>query len=406
MTAPLAAPLTPSALPWPARLSAAWQRHRGWLWREVVAVFLLTRLALVGLALLAQQFPLNPLYPDASVVARGWSFTPLLILDVWARWDSGWYFDIIQHGYYANGAISTVQSNLGFFPLYPLLVSGLTALLPPALHSWGAIILMGVLVSNILLLGGLVLLRQWVLGLTGDPAVARRTVLYLLLFPTGFFFSAFYTESTFLCFAAAALYAAQRRAWFWAALAGALLTLSRPLGILISVPLAWQYAAAAGWHVRRLRWNVLWFALLPLAFLAFCGWLYLRTGDFLATVHTRVAWSRGFAWPWQTLLDPNELYPYITPLEQGLTVLFLVGAVLALWRLPSLGLGLWALLLLAPPLFTHQLTSTSRYDVTVLPVFVVLAQLRRPTLHALLLTASAVGQAVLFVMWCRLYWVA
>jgi hypothetical protein len=389
------------------RWAEAWRRHRGWLWTDVVAVFLITRLALVALALVAGYFPNNANYPITSAAERGWAFTPVRLVDVWARWDSGWYLNVIEHGYYAPGDIRTVESNLGFFPVYPYLVKALTGLLPAAVRSVGATLLMGVLVSNAFLLGGLALLRQWVATLTGDEAVAQRTVLYLLLFPTGFFFSAFYTESTFLFFAVAALYAAQQRAWGWAAVAGALLTLTRPLGILIAVPLAWQYAEAAGWSVRRVRWDAAWFLLLPASFLAFCYWQYTLTGDFLATIHTRQAWARGFAWPWQTLLRPVEAVAYITPLEQVLTVVFVGGALLALWRLPSASLGVYALLLIAPPLFTGQLISTTRYYAVVVPVFVVLAQLgKHPSVDRAITILAAMAQALLFFVWCLFYWVA
>ncbi len=410
-TAPALAPSTarPGPLPLGHRLWALWQRHRAWLWADVLSVFLLTRLALVAIALFAPAFPTNAAYPLTSAAERGWQFTPVYLIDVWGRWDSGWYLDIIEHGYYARGDLRTVPSNLGFFPLYPYLVKALTAVVPAAARTPGVTLLAGALLSNALLLGALALLRPWVARLTGDPAVARRTVLYLLLFPTSFFFATFYTESTFLFFMVAALFAAQRRAWGWAGAAGALLTLTRPLGILIAVPLAWQYAQAAQWNFRNVRLNAAWFALMPAAFLALCYWQYTLTGDFLATLHHHAAWARGFAWPWTTLLHPFEslLYRYSTPLEQGLTVLFVAGALLALWRLPTPSLGLYALLLIAPPLFTGQLTSTARYDLVVVPVFVVLAQLgKHPTLDRAITLLAATAQALLFLAWCRFYWVA
>ena len=384
------------------RLSEAWRRHRGWLWRDVVAVFVITRLALLLVAWFADFFPKAP---DYAIAVRGWQFTPIYLVDVWGRWDSGWYIDLIQHGYYVAGDIRTVQSNLAFFPLYPFIVKALAALAP--VHSPGALLLTGVLVSNAFLLGALVLLRQWVARLLGDEAAARRTVLYLLLFPTGFFFSAFYAESTFLFFAVAALYAAQRRAWGWAFLAGTALTLSRPLGILIAVPLAWQYAEAARWNIRNLRPNAAWFTLMPLSLLAFFYWQYRLTGDLLATLDVRQAWSLTLSWPWDTLLHPLMAVGYLTPIEQGLTVIFVGGALLALWRLPSASLGVYALLLIAPPLFTGQMSSTERYYAVVVPVFVVLAQLgKHPTVDKVMTIVAPMMQALLFFVWCRFYWVA
>ena len=114
----------PAAAPYSARLAAAGQRHRGWFWTDVVSVFLLTRAALVVVGLFAGNFPSNLSYLIAIAPKRGWYFTPYRLVDVWGRWDSGWYIDIVRHGYNANGDIRTVQSNLGFFPLYPYTLLG------------------------------------------------------------------------------------------------------------------------------------------------------------------------------------------------------------------------------------------------------------------------------------------
>jgi hypothetical protein len=40
-------------------------------------------------------------------------------MEVFAAWDSGWYFDIARQGYYFNPA---GESSIAFFPLYPLLM--------------------------------------------------------------------------------------------------------------------------------------------------------------------------------------------------------------------------------------------------------------------------------------------
>jgi hypothetical protein len=73
----------------------------------------------------------NQLRRSASV-ARG-QFSPINLLDMWARWDSGWYLDIALNGYALRGPIETTQSNVAFFPLYPLLIRTLLLLVP---ESW------------------------------------------------------------------------------------------------------------------------------------------------------------------------------------------------------------------------------------------------------------------------------
>jgi hypothetical protein len=98
------------------RLLAAARR----LPRYPLEVFLWTRLAIwVGTLLAYLVFEAQyaqPLHTGGAedVVQHdvGWA------VDVWGRWDSGWFVSIAQHGYLDPG------HSTAFFPLYPLLIRG------------------------------------------------------------------------------------------------------------------------------------------------------------------------------------------------------------------------------------------------------------------------------------------
>jgi len=395
---------------WPKRIghwtAARWRQHQAWLVGDVLVPLLITRALLVLIAVLAGHLPTNPNYPITEAAARGWQFTPIRWIDVWGRWDTGWYFDLILNGYYATGDIRTVQSNLAFFPLYPYLVKALLWLVPAGARSAGVILLAGAGVSNVFLTGTVILLNRLVMRLTGDAAMARRTVLYVLLFPASFFLSAMYTEAAFLFFAVAAFYAAERRAWGWACLAGAALTLTRLPGIFIAAPLALMYMRAARWRVSGIRVEAAWFLLMPAALLAFSYWQYTLTGDFLATPHAHEAWARGMSPPWEAFLQAGAA-GYLTSIERALTVIFVAGSAIAVWRLPSAGYGVYALAIVVPPLFTGTLLSTLRFDLIAFPVFVLAAQWgRRSAVDTAIMAAGAMLQAFYFYAWCQFYWVA
>jgi hypothetical protein len=83
-----------------------------------------------------------------------------------------------------RGDYQVEQSSIAFFPLYPYIVKCLAYFLPAQLRTPGAVLLIGVAVSNFLLLCGLILLHKLVTSSLHDTATARRTVLYMLLFPT------------------------------------------------------------------------------------------------------------------------------------------------------------------------------------------------------------------------------
>ena len=376
-----------------------------WAWADVVLPAVLVRLLLLTVGWVSQDIAANPKYPVPEAAERAWHYTHYVPLDMWARWDSGWYFGIVRDGY-APAAGGGLHTEFAFFPLYPYVVKLLALPFPERMQTTQRLLILGLLASQAFTLGALLLLHRLVAS-WGDRETARRAVLYVLLFPTGFFLFCFYTESAFLFLSLAAFYAASRGRWWLAGLAGALLALTRPPGVLIAAPLLWLYLGSVGWRPARVRPNVLWLLLVPAGLLAYLYYAYTQTGDFLAPVHAQAAWGKSFAMPWTTILSPKYGSRFVTTVEQVLSVAFLALSVFCLFRLPSAAYGIYALMLVLPPLTTGTLLSTSRYYVVVFPAFVGLALLgRHAALDRLLVLTLFALQAAFMVMWARLYWVA
>lgn len=390
------------------RLETKWKDRRLEQWRDVLVPWGVTRLFLLFVGWFSGYFTANPNYGDPAALARGWQFSPVKLLDMWGRWDSSWYLDIALHGYSLRGPLETTQSNVGFFPLYPLLIRALLWLLPESVRTPETALLIGVVLSNIMFVGALFVLYRLTLLLFNDRAVAQRTQWYIVLFPASFFFASAYTEAAFLLFTVAMFYAALRRVWWAAGILGALATLTRPSGILLLVPLAWMYGEMIEWKFRQVRWSSLWLALLPLAYIGFMISLYPLTGDWVAPMRIQEAWSSTLAAPWTTIFFPEiGFVPYITRLEQLLLLGAFVLSVLALIKLPSKAFGLYVLLLLVAMLFKGQLLSTPRYLSTAFPIFITLALLgKHQAFDRLVLIGSSAMQALLMAAWTRFYWVA
>ncbi len=380
--------------------------ERRWLWRDVLAPLAITRLVLLCVGWLAQFIPPSLTYPLPDAVARGWQFSPHRLLDIWGRWDSGWYLDLVRHGYTVSGDLTAVQSTVAYFPSYPWLVRLLVWPLPTAWRTDGALLAAGVLVSNALLVAALILLYHWALAVTQDTGAAQRTVWYLLLFPTGFILSCVYTEATFLFFVTAAFYAATQRAWGWAGVAALGVGLTRPLGMLLVPALLWLYLDSIQWRWRSIRANVLWIVAAPLGILAHFTYLYFLTGDFLAALTNQASFAKQAAWPWTTLFAPINYNLLTGPVEQTTTILFLVAAVVACWRLPSMAYGLFALSQILPSLFTATLASQVRYNMLAVVPFVLLALWgRHPVLDRLIQFAFFALQVLFMAAWSQFYWV-
>src|SRR5215472_13764852 len=106
------------------------------------------------------------------------------ILFSWYRWDAARFGTIAIEGYknYYNSA---------FFPFFPLLEYVVSTIL----HK--GILVSGMLISNLAFLGTLIVLYRFV-ETEFDIDTAKRTTLYLAIFPTAFFFFAAYNESVFM----------------------------------------------------------------------------------------------------------------------------------------------------------------------------------------------------------------
>lgn len=373
----------------------------------VLYPFALTRAGLLLVAWFATQFAPSWTYFDPAGATRGWSRTPWLPLDVWGRYDSTWYLDLARNGYQPPADLLHQQSNLAFFPLFSWLVRAGAALLPAAARaSETGSYLVALALANACALAGLALVYLVVRDGFGDARLARRTVLYLLLFPAGFFLSCAYTESLYLALAAATFFFAQRERWGAAAATGFLLGLTRSTGVLLAPALVLLYLSQRGWSLRRVRWDALAVAAAPAGLAAHAAHLALLTGDPLALFHAQVGWRRTLATPWRTLLHPIAFHAKMGHLERGAAVLFLALG-LALLAMRRWALAAFALLSLAPVLSSGTLMSTTRFAAVIFPAFVPLARAgEREAVDRAVVVLFTFAQAILFFAWSRFYWVA
>lgn len=369
-----------------------------WFWRDVVGPFAASRLVLLLAAWFSRAFPRDALYPDAASVARGWSFVPWRALDVWGRWDTSYYLDIAQRGYGADSA------HLAFFPLYPALVR-LVASLTGATPSRTALYLAAVAVSNVAALAGLAVLHHLAREVLHEREDAARTVTYLVAFPAGMFLSCAYTEGVFLLLGAATFLLGWRRRWALAGVTGFLLALTRPVGVLYLVPLAWL-ALRPPEPGRPSRGNIAWLALLPAglaAYAAYGGWL---TGDPLAVFHVQSRWGRGLSWPWTTLARPRGFHPLMTRIDAASAILFAGLGLAALRAARTRSLGLLLLLSVAPILSSGTLMSGTRFLAVAFPAFLLLAPVGRryPLFDRAYLFGAVALQALFMAAWSQFGW--
>lgn len=148
------------------------------------------------------------------------------------------YLDIAQNGYVAEGENAI---NLVFYPLYPLCIRALGAVL-------GSLPLAGMAISQLCYGGAAILLYELIL-LDGTAENAWDGVLLLALYPFSMFVMGVYTEGLFLLLTIGCLYALRREKYPWAGALGFLAALTRTQGMLLIFPAVYE------WVTHRLGKN-------------------------------------------------------------------------------------------------------------------------------------------------------
>jgi hypothetical protein len=350
---------------------------------------------------------------------------------LWHHWDVLWYIRIADHGY--RWQPPPVQSDLAFFPLYPLTMHLLAVLSP--LSAYAA----GTAVTGVSFAIALYLLHRLVSRDYGRDA-GERAVLYLAFFPTALFFFAAYSEALYLLTCLGCVYALRLRRWWAAGLCGMAAALTRQLGLLLLVPFLVEYVEAhlvpagreglpKGDRVRLGRWalpfgrDLLAALLIPAGTALYMVYLQVTQGDALLFLRAQAAWQRSLQAPWwgvarslKEALDPTLLLALRTQnlIDLSFLGLFLLLLVLGVRRLPrsytAYAAAVWLAILINPATGPTQplgLLSVPRFGVTVFPSFVVLGLLGRHRVVDRVLLIGFVALLTLFtVIFLRNKWVA
>ena len=361
--------------------------------RAVAAVFIASRVPIIIVAMLG-----------AIVIGQraGQHWSPQHgLLDVLGRWDAQHYLAIATLGYHGK--------DMAFFPLYPLLISRVGALI-------GDHFIAGLLISNIAFFVALAYLYALSKLEFGDHETAFHSIFYIAIFPTAIFFSVVYTESLFLALTVASVYYARRGNFITAGVVGALASLTRVEGVLLVLPLAYEVWRA--WRERRgttLARGVIGLCLIPAGLGVYMAYLYALVGDPLYFQKVQANWNRHLAPPWvsisntvrelsRTSLASSSAMNHV--LELSFTLGFLALLVIACRTLrPSYALYFAASLLV--PMSTASLMSMPRFDLVVFPAFMLLALWgRRPVVNSAIVSLSLTLLGVFTVFFADWYWLA
>jgi len=217
---------------------------------------------------------------------------------MWIQWDSGWYLAIVREGYAAR------PDSQGFFPVYPLLISAVVKVTGLS-SAWSAII-----IAQMSYLGAILSLYKLARIIRDEHTFAIRTVLFLICFPTSFFFIAAYAESVLLFLSIMSAYLLLRPArnlWISAVAAG-IAAASRPTGWILGVMYLVEFIKMREFTVKSVL-RLFTAGLITISgIVAFSFYLYLISGSATSLADVQGSeWKLTWQFPLLTIIDSIEI---------------------------------------------------------------------------------------------------
>ena len=375
-------------------------------------------------------------FRENSLFTTLWQYVPkyqLVENDLvypWSNFDGVHYLAIASRGYINEGR---------FLPLFPILVRIL--ILPLTLiwqvKPYGHLVFWSsLLLSNFFFILSLFYLKK-LLKFDYKEKVINKTILLFLLFPTSFFFVAIYTESLFLLLTILTFYFARQRKWYKAIFLSLLLTITRLPGVLILIPLLYEYIS---YELRiKIQFNnlvkvtkkvftlrniikLLKFILIPLPLLIYAIFNYYKWQDPLYFVHAHGALGNSrevssMVFPLITIYRYIKIflsvsikqYEFWVALIEFISLIFaIIGIIFAYFKKIRPSYIIYSIAIISLPLLSGTLTGFPRYLLLSFPIFVGISlQLdKNKWLWRILLIISITFQTIFLALFSRGWFIA
>ena len=324
----------------------------------------------------------------------------------WANFDGVHYLLIASQGY---------TNNFGFFPLFPALIHLISLIFGKGSVFGLQQFFSALVISNISIALALFLFYQLLL-LDYGQSIARRTLVFLLLFPTSFFFGAIYSESLFFLLLIASFYCARKQKWLLSSVFGTLLTLTRSIGICVLPALLYE-----AWKQKAINLKtVLSFLMIPWTFFgyAFFNWVATKNPLYFLEAHGNLANGRSVD---TVVLIPQTIFRYIKifltlPISQFewwiallelVTFVFVSILLYFAWRRrvrkSYLLFSLFAFLI---PASSGTFTGIPRYSLVLFPIFISLTLVKNRSIRLAYLIISPILLFLLLMFFSKGYYVS
>lgn len=374
--------------------------------KKIIAVFLVWRFLLFIPIYFSSIFISYRLGYDYTNI---WKFThsyfpvssPFLF--PWANFDGVHYLSIAANGY---------SNDQGFFPLFPLLIKFFSIFLGGKKAFDLGYFTSAFLTSNISFVLALIIFYKLIL-IDFSRKIAWKSIMFLLVFPTSFFFASIYTESLFLLLTLLSFYFARKKKWFLASLFGMFCAATRLVGIVILPALVLEFIRAE----KKISAKALSLLIVPLGIIsyAFYNWRAGSPFAFIAA-HEKINSTRSLS----PVFFPQTVFRYLKILvttphnyEWGIALLELSSFAFASLMLyiaykkkVRVSYILFSVLAFIIPVSSGTFSGLPRYILILFPIFLALALTKNKLAQILYLAISVIILTVLLAAFSRGYFVA
>ena len=347
----------------------------------------------IWLPLLLMAFGFRYFLLLCTAWVRDMPFAQLLWERLTEPGDAPRYLDIALNGYVREGENAI---NLVFYPLYPLLIRGVSLLT-------GSLPLAGIAVSHVCYAGAVIGFYELLLLDRAEEQALFGTLLFIL-YPFSMFVLGVYSEGLFLLLSVFCLYAIRKRRFPAAGVLGMLAALTRVQGMLLLIPALTEVLLARfGKEKRKPRVADAAMGLIPVGFLVYLAinrHLYGNPFQFLVFEEGE-PWYQTTKWlgtnlqtQWGLIADSPQLAVIIYIPQIVLFFTALGALTFGLYRGEPLPMLAYGGAYLGFTYLSGWMISGGRYMLCCMPFFASLSLIRGRGARFALLTVSALLFAV------------
>ena len=379
--------------------------------KKIFFLFLTWRAILFLPIIIANQFvKYREGYAYTSInyfIEKSQNIVSNFLLSPWANFDGIYYLLIAEKGYTVNA---------GFFPLFPIIIHLITSVFGNILEFDPRQYFTAIFLVSLFFLCALIVLYK-LINLDYKSNIAILSIIFILLFPTSFFFAATYSESLFFLLLVLSFYFARKKNWILASIFGMFLTVTRPVGIAIFPALLYEFYVSEKTLIKSKMIALL---AIPIGLISYCLYNLHKWGNAFYFIEAQGNFQNNREVS-QIILFPQTIFRYlkifftVSPRQYEwfiaifeLSAFIFASIMLYIARRKKVRLSylIFSIIAFLIPVSTGTFSGLPRYILVLFPIFIALALTQNRTFKIFYAALSVILLFVLIALFSKGYFIA